>query len=68
MKLFFNTLLFLFILFLFENNAYSLSDYQIEQICQKKSKRSTCIKNLKFKKLNLLKGNKIEIPVIPFKK
>ena len=68
MKLFFNTLLFLFILFLFENNAYSLSDYQIKEICQKKSKRSTCIKKLKFKKLNLLKGNKIEIPVIPYKK
>ena len=68
MKLFFNTLFFFFILFLFENSAYSLSDYRIKEICQKKPKRSTCIKNLKFKKLNLLKGNKIEIPVIPFKK
>ena len=68
MKLFFNTLFFFFILFLFENSAYSLSDYQIKVICQKKSKRSTCIKKLKLKKLNLLQGNKIEIPVIPFKK
>ena len=68
MKLFVNTLLFFFILFLFENSAYSLSDYQIKEICQKKSKRSTCIKNLKFKKLNLIQGNKIEIPVIPFNK
>ena len=68
MKLYFNTLLFFFILFLFENSAYSLSDYQIKKICQKKSNRSTCIKNLKFKKLNLLQGKKIEIPVIPFKK
>ncbi len=68
MKLSFNTLLFFFILFLFENSAYSLSDYQIKKICQKESKKSTCIKNLKFKKLNLLQGNKIEIPVIPFKK
>ena len=67
MKLFFKTLSFFFILF-FENSAYSLSDYQIKEICQKKSKRSTCIKKLKFKKLNLLQGNKIEIPVIPFKK
>ena len=39
-----------------------------KKICQKKSNRSTCIKNLKLKKLNLLQGNKIEIPVIPFKK
>ena len=68
MKLFFNTLFIFFTLFLFENSAYSLSDYQIKEICQKKSKRSTCIKKLKFKKLNLLQGNKIEIPVIPFNK
>ena len=68
MKLFFNTLFFLFILFLFKNSAYSLSNYQIKEICQKKPKRSTCIKNLKLKKLNLLQGNKIEIPVIPFNK
>ena len=68
MKLFFNSLFFFFILILFENSAYSLSDYQIKEICQKKSKRPTCIKNLKFKKLNLIQGNKIEIPVIPFNK
>ena len=68
MKLFFNPLLFFLIIFLFEDSAYSLSDYQIREICQKKSKRSTCIKKLKFKKLNLLQGNKIEIPVIPFNK
>ena len=68
MKLSFNTVLLFLILFLFENSAYSLSNYQIKEICQNKSKRSTCIKNLKLKKLNLLQGNKIEIPVIPFKK
>ncbi len=66
MKSFFNT--FLFILFLFQNSAYSLSENQIKEICQKKTKRSTCLKNLKFKKLNLLKGDRIEIPVIPFKR
>ena len=68
MKLIFNSLLFFFIFILFENSAYSLSNYQIQEICQKKSKRSTCINNLKLKKLNLLQGNKIEIPVIPLKK
>ena len=68
MKLIFNTLLFFFIFILYENSAYSLTDFEIKEICQKKSKRSTCIKKLKFKKLNLLQGNKIEIPVIPFKK
>ena len=68
MKLFFNPFLFFLIVFLFENSAYSLSEYQIRKICQNKSKKSTCIKNLKLKKLNLLQGNKIEIPVIPFNK
>ena len=68
MKLFFNPLLFFFIIFFYVNSAYSLSNYQIKEICQKKPRRSTCIKNLQFKKLNLLKGNKIQIPVIPYKK
>ena len=68
MKLFFNPLLFFLLIFFFENSAYSLSNYRIKEICQKKPKTSSCIKKLKFKKLNLLQGNKIEIPVIPFKK
>ena len=68
MKLFFNPLLFFLIVFLFENSAYSLSEYQIRQRCQNNSKKSTCMKNLKFKKLNLLQGEIIEIPVIPIKK
>ena len=49
MKLLFNPFLFFSVIFLFEGSAYSLSDYQIKEICQKKSKRSTCIKKLKFK-------------------
>ena len=68
MKYFFNPLLFFIIIFLFENTAYSLSDYQIKERCQKKANRNNCIKVLKFKKFKLLKGDKIEIPVIPFKK
>ena len=68
MKLSFNPVLFFSVIFLFETSAYSLSMYQIKDICQKKPKRSTCIKNLKLKKLNLLQGNIIEIPVIPLKK
>ena len=68
MKLFFNPLLFFLIIFSYKNSAYSLTDYQIEAICQKKLQKTRCIKNLKFKKLKLLQGNRIEIPVIPFKK
>ena len=68
MKLFFKTLLILLVLFLFEKSAYSISENQIKKICYKKPRRSKCIQNLKFKKLNLLQGKQIEIPVIPFKK
>ncbi len=68
MKLFFNPILLLLTLFVFENSAYSLSNYRIKEICQKAKRTSTCIKNLKTKKLNLIQGNPIEIPIIPFKK
>ena len=68
MKLFFKAALFLIVLILFENRVYSLSAYQIKEICKKKSRKSNCIKNLKFKHFKLLQGKQIEIPVIPFKK
>ena len=66
-KYLFNPLSFFLIIVSIENSVYSLSNYQIIQRCHRDSKKSTCIKNLKLKKLNLLQGNKIEIPVIPFK-
>ena len=68
MKSFLNSLLYLLVLFSYENSAYALSDNQIKKLCQKNPRRSSCIENLKFKKLKLLQGNRIEIPVIPFKK
>ena len=68
MKLFFNILLFLLFTNFNLDKAYSLSDYQIKEMCQRKKRKSTCIKELKLKNLNLLQGNQIEIPVIPFKK
>ena len=68
MKLFLNTILFLLISSLFENSAYSLSDYRIKEICQKRIRRTNCIKEMKIKKLKLLQGNRIEIPILPYKK
>tara|TARA_B100001769_G_C21579439_1_gene327794 strand:+ start:213 stop:419 length:207 start_codon:yes stop_codon:yes gene_type:complete len=68
MKLFLNILLIIFISDLSLNTAYSLSDFQIKEICKKKKKSKNCIKNMKLKKYNLFQGNRIEIPVIPFKK
>tara|TARA_S200000501_G_C20475655_1_gene591528 strand:+ start:417 stop:623 length:207 start_codon:yes stop_codon:yes gene_type:complete len=68
MKFFFNSLLYLLVLFSFENSANSFSGNEIKEICKNEQRRLTCIKNLKFKKLNLLEGKRIEIPVIPLKK
>ncbi len=68
MKFLLNSLLYLLVLFSFESSAYSLSEKEIKEICQKNFRRLTCIKELKSKKLNLIQGNRIEIPIIPFKK
>ncbi len=68
MKLALNLSLFLFALFTFSDESFSLTNNQIRKICNKEKRESTCIKNLKEKKNNLQKGNLIEIPVIPFER
>ena len=60
--------LYLFIFFTFVEKSFSLTNYQITQICKKEKRSSTCIKKLHNKRYNLQKGNLIEIPVIPHKK
>ena len=67
MKFLFSTIFFLSVFILFENRSFALSNYQIKEICQKKRKRYQCIKNLQFKRHQLLKGKRIKIPVIKFK-
>ena len=67
MKLKLSLFLFLSVFFTFGEETLSLTDYQIKKICKKEKRQSTCKKNLKEKRLNLLEGNLIEIPVIPFK-
>ncbi len=52
----------------FNDKSFSLTNYQINKICEKERRPSTCIKNLKNKRYNLRKGNLIEIPVIPYKR
>ena len=68
MKFLFITFLFFSALLLHDNRSLALSDYQIKVKCQKKKEKSLCIKNLQYKRSQLLKGNRIEIPVIRFKK
>ena len=49
------------------NKAFSLTNYQMREICKNERRKFTCIKNLRIKKFNLIEGNRIEIPVIPYK-
>ena len=67
MKLILNLILFIFALRMFGDKAFSLTDYKIKIICKKQKKETICIKNLLEKRSYLQKGNKIEIPVIPYK-
>ena len=68
MKLTLNFSLFLFTLFFFVDNAFSLSNYQIKKICKKEKKELAFIKILQKKRFDLQKGNPIEIPVKPYKR
>ncbi len=67
MKLALNLSLSLIALFTFDDESFSLTNYQIKQICKKVQRTSTCIKNLQEKKNNLEEGKLIEIPVIPYR-
>ena len=60
--------LFLLALLTFNGESFSLTDYQIKKICKKEKRELTCIRVLQEKRINLQKGNKIEIPIKPFKK
>ena len=62
-----NLLFLLLTLMSLGNYCYALSNYQIKGICKNQKKKSICIKNLKNKKIDLIKGKRIEIPVIPHK-
>ncbi len=68
MKSILNLYFFILILLSFNDKTFSLTDYQIKKICKKERVESICIKNLKEKRSNLQKGDKIEIPVIPYKR
>ena len=67
MKLAFNFSIFLLAFFLFSNESFSLTEYQIKRICAKEQRVSLCIKKLIEKRSDLQKGNIIEIPVKPYK-
>ncbi len=68
MNFLFNVFILFLSILILDNKSHALSDNQIKEICQKNRKRLTCIKSLKFKRSELKNGNRIEIPVIPFRK
>ena len=68
MKLVLNLSLTVLALLSFYNKTFALSNYQINKICKKEKRASTCRKKLQEKRYNLEKGNLIEIPVIPYKR
>ena len=68
MKLALNLCLTLFVLSIFGEKSFSLTDYQIKKICKNEKRKSRCIKILEEKRSNLQKGNLIEIPVLHYKR
>ena len=68
MKLALNLSLSLLVLFAIDEKSFSLTNYQINKICKKEKRSSSCIKNLQEKRNNLQKGNLIKIPVVPYKR
>ena len=67
MKLVLNLCLTIFVLFIFVEKSFSLTDYQIKKFCKNEKRKLSCIKFLEEKRSNLQKGNLIEIPVLPYK-
>ena len=68
MKLVLNFSMSLLAFFSFNDESFSLTDYQIKRFCEKEKRVSICIKNLQEKRSDLQKGKFIEIPVIPYKR
>ena len=67
MKFVLNFYMFLLAFFLFSNESFSLTDFDIKRFCAKEKRVSLCIKNLKDKRSDLQKGKLIEIPITPYK-
>ena len=67
MKLVLNFSMFLFAFFSFNNESFSLTNYQIKRFCEKEKRVYLCIKNLRDKRSDLQEGKLIEIPVRPYK-
>jgi len=68
MKLALNLCLFLVAFLMWGDKSFSLTDYQIKKICKNERMVSNCMKTLQDRKSKLKKGDRIEIPVIPYRR
>ena len=68
MRLVLNFSIFLLAFFSFNNESFSLTDFQIKRVCKKEKRVSLCIKKLQEKRSDLQEGKLIEIPVTPYKR
>ena len=57
----------MFALVISGDESFSLTNYQIKNICKKEKRESICIKDLQKKRDKLQNGKFIEIPVIPYR-
>tara|TARA_Y100000589_G_scaffold225101_1_gene212596 strand:+ start:506 stop:700 length:195 start_codon:yes stop_codon:yes gene_type:complete len=61
--------IYIYLFFLtFSLNAFSITNSEINKICQKEVNKFLCIRRLKINRYKLEKGNPIEIPVVPYEK
>tara|TARA_B100000900_G_scaffold162737_1_gene138208 strand:- start:369 stop:563 length:195 start_codon:yes stop_codon:yes gene_type:complete len=49
-------------------NAFSITNTEINKLCQEERNKFLCVKRLKVNRLKLKEGNLIEIPVIPYRR
>ncbi len=68
MKFLLNIFFLILTFLIYERETHALTDYQIREICQNIKRKSSCIKDLRDRRYNLRKGNRVDIPVIPFRK
>ena len=67
MKIFLKIYTIIFLSFILSSEVQAISNYKILKICSKLRLEKKCIKKLKFKREQLIKGKPIEIQVIPYK-
>ena len=66
--IFFCTTIFLILSLLIpEGKAFEEYDKQIKEICKRNKDKSDCLRDMENKKLDLLQGKSIKVPVYPYK-